>query len=745
MTSSSAKAPAAPFGSEAVATMSRSLTESAMRRARARRARRARRRDGRAAPRRSASPTCSALLSSGARRGRLGDAGGEAPRARTPRTSRRSRARRAAARSRPPRAARRASRCPSSSKSLRARLGPRPGSRVMSIRPGGNFARSFSAAGIVPVSSSATIFSSSVLPIAGQRRDLALARQRAPRSAAPRAPPWPRCGRRARGGRRRRRARRGRRARRRARRWWRSADRASASAARVEPRVRRSRDRPRRGSSCPPTTRPRTSRRSSAPPTRVLAAAAPDGFRILVVDDDSPDGTGAIADRLAAELAEVEVLHRTRRDGLGPAYLAGFARALEAGAALRPGDGRRLLARPRRPRRACSARVRDGGRPRARLALRARRRRRRLGHRAPRRQPRRLAGTRARCSALGVRDLTGGFKCFRARGARGDRPAHRPLARLRLPGRADLPRRCARASASSRCRSSSATAGAGARRCPGGSRSRRSGSCPRLRRAGALQRPRSRPRGSSRGRPRRSRWGWRPAELALVQGIDDTRATLRALERRAVARRARGCSAALAIAVALLLAVLVDRPRLVARTPRRSLLPGPQPRPADLEAVGEVSARNALVLALHGMACVAGFIAGSSLPLQAEQLPRRVRAGSTTARARCAIAFVGAATLFSLATQAYVLGSGGVDARRPARHPPGAAAARRCCPTRCPSSSRSSSRSPPGWWPAAAARWDELLAATFATTLLAVPVVLLAAFVEVYVWPHLLRAVSPVR
>ena len=64
----------------------------------------------------------------------------------------------------------------------------------------------------------------------------------------------------------------------------------------------------------------------------VLADAAPDGFAILVVDDGSPDGTGAIADRLAAEHAEIEVLHRAERLGLGPAYLAGFAYALAHGA-----------------------------------------------------------------------------------------------------------------------------------------------------------------------------------------------------------------------------------------------------------------------------------------------------------------------------------------------------------------------------------------------------------------------------
>jgi dolichol-phosphate mannosyltransferase len=63
-----------------------------------------------------------------------------------------------------------------------------------------------------------------------------------------------------------------------------------------------------------------------------LAEAAPDGFNVLVVDDDSPDGTGRIADRLAAEHADVHVLHRGARNGLGPAYLAGFEHALERGA-----------------------------------------------------------------------------------------------------------------------------------------------------------------------------------------------------------------------------------------------------------------------------------------------------------------------------------------------------------------------------------------------------------------------------
>jgi dolichol-phosphate mannosyltransferase len=66
--------------------------------------------------------------------------------------------------------------------------------------------------------------------------------------------------------------------------------------------------------------------------TGQLEAAAPGDWRLLVVDDASPDGTGELADRLAAELPGVEVLHRKGKEGLGPAYLAGFEYALTRGA-----------------------------------------------------------------------------------------------------------------------------------------------------------------------------------------------------------------------------------------------------------------------------------------------------------------------------------------------------------------------------------------------------------------------------
>jgi dolichol-phosphate mannosyltransferase len=65
----------------------------------------------------------------------------------------------------------------------------------------------------------------------------------------------------------------------------------------------------------------------------LTAVLPPDGV-VLVVDDNSPDGTGQIADRLAGEREQVHVLHRARKEGLGPAYLEGFERALELGAEL---------------------------------------------------------------------------------------------------------------------------------------------------------------------------------------------------------------------------------------------------------------------------------------------------------------------------------------------------------------------------------------------------------------------------
>ena len=66
----------------------------------------------------------------------------------------------------------------------------------------------------------------------------------------------------------------------------------------------------------------------------MLRALGDKDVRVLVIDDNSPDGTGELADRLAQELGYVDVLHRERKEGLGPAYLAGFRHALAGDAEL---------------------------------------------------------------------------------------------------------------------------------------------------------------------------------------------------------------------------------------------------------------------------------------------------------------------------------------------------------------------------------------------------------------------------
>lgn len=144
---------------------------------------------------------------------------------------------------------------------------------------------------------------------------------------------------------------------------------------------------------------------------KVLGEAAPEGFRVLVVDDGSPDGTGRLADGMAEQHEWVRVLHRTEKAGIGPAYLAGFAHALEQGAGYvmemdsdfshDPTDLARLLGAARGDADlALGSRyvpggevtdwgllrkfISEGGSTYARIVL-----------------------------GLKVRDLTGGFKCFR--------------------------------------------------------------------------------------------------------------------------------------------------------------------------------------------------------------------------------------------------------------------------------------------------------------------------------------------
>jgi dolichol-phosphate mannosyltransferase len=141
----------------------------------------------------------------------------------------------------------------------------------------------------------------------------------------------------------------------------------------------------------------------------LLEGLGPDD-RVLVIDDSSPDGTGEIADRLAAEHDRVEVLHRREKEGLGPAYLAGFRRALAGEAELilevdcdfshDPADVPRLITAAADADLVLGSRYVRGGR---------------IENWGPSRRLVSRAGSFYAQTLLWapVRDLTGGFKCYR--------------------------------------------------------------------------------------------------------------------------------------------------------------------------------------------------------------------------------------------------------------------------------------------------------------------------------------------
>ncbi|HST70343.1 MAG TPA: hypothetical protein VLI94_11890 [Solirubrobacterales bacterium] len=223
-------------------------------------------------------------------------------------------------------------------------------------------------------------------------------------------------------------------------------------------------------------------------------------------------------------------------------------------------------------------------------------------------------------------------------------------------------------------------------------------------------------------------------------GIEDTRATLELWSERPWQVLRTWIALSLAVALTLLGAVWV-----VAGLMTPDLTPvhvAGLTYPNEPDDLLPILWRNSLVLALHGTACIAGFIAGASMPIAAAQ-----RAGFSrwihVKAGEFAILFVAAVTLFSLSTQALYLGFMGSTIAFQLEIS-NFELILSVLPHALPE--LTALFLPLAAWLIASRRgeWNQLLAATLITVLLAIPVLILTAAIEVYVWPQILRELSPV-
>jgi len=227
------------------------------------------------------------------------------------------------------------------------------------------------------------------------------------------------------------------------------------------------------------------------------------------------------------------------------------------------------------------------------------------------------------------------------------------------------------------------------------------------------------------------------SDLVLVRGLADTRATLGAWNRRPGPVVGGWLAGALAISLLLLGSVWIIA-QASTPDPWLSFL-GFNEQPS-IDQVVHVILRNSLVLALHAFACIAGFIAGSSLPHEAERHSGAWRWIHDKA-GPLAIVFVAGATLFSLCTQALVLGEATASLSAQLDLSNGMLLIG-LLPHALPE--LVALFLPLAAWMIASRQgdWHQLLAATIVTVTLAIPVLIAAAFVEVYITPGLLRALA---
>jgi hypothetical protein len=226
-------------------------------------------------------------------------------------------------------------------------------------------------------------------------------------------------------------------------------------------------------------------------------------------------------------------------------------------------------------------------------------------------------------------------------------------------------------------------------------------------------------------------------DLVLVQGIRDTRETLERWNRHPWSI-VRGWLFLSGLIVCLLLGSVYVVARFSQADPTPFSIIGIH-REGDPWDVAIVLYRNSLVLALHAMACVAGFIAGSSLPLSASHRSGTWRWVHEKA-GPLAIGFVVCATTFSFMTQAYVLGGNLKTISAQVGLSPGMLLLV-YLPHALPE--LTAVFLPLAAWLIASRRgnWSQLLAATFVTVAIAVPTLVVAASIEVYLSPELLKLV----
>lgn len=228
-------------------------------------------------------------------------------------------------------------------------------------------------------------------------------------------------------------------------------------------------------------------------------------------------------------------------------------------------------------------------------------------------------------------------------------------------------------------------------------------------------------------------------DYAIAHGLRDTRATLDTWQEGRWSVLGHWSALSFLIACALLTATWIVAGFLTPDLTRLGI--AGVTHPVDFEDFLRILGRNGTVLAFHAMACVAGFIAGASMPIAAANRTGLSRWVHTKA-GELAILYVIAVTLFSLSVQAFVLGfqasalAGQLDITN-------AALILSVAPHAL--IELTALFLPLAAWTLAARQgeWNQLLAATFLTVVIAVPMIVLGALIELVLWPQILISISP--